>query len=272
MQAKDWLNITEIYMDHKKYYENYDWHQANLSEKLKSKISKIISVIPSGVNSILDVGCGDGAISNELNTQYNVVALDRSINALKLVKSKRVLASADSLSFHNEAFDLVFSSETLEHLPDNIFYKSIEEFKRVSKKFIFLSFPNNENIEKLKTQCPKCGYMFNKSYHLRKLNVEVINNLFSDYNIIMTFEIGNKIRHYNQTLSTIKHKLSPPESWIPTYWMKEDETIRKTMCPSCEYSFIIPYKFSLISAACDMLNILISKKAPYQLCILLEKK
>lgn len=43
------------------------------------------------------------------------------------------------------------------------------------------------------------------------------------------------------------------------------------MCPNCGYSFIIPYKFNLLASICDGLNILISRKIPYQLCILLEK-
>jgi ubiquinone/menaquinone biosynthesis C-methylase UbiE len=259
-------------MDNIKYYEKFDWQSAELSTKLIYKIEKLISVIPSDVKTILDVGCGDGTISVGLNEKFNVIASDRSINALKQFNINRVCSSADSVSIKPNSVDLVFSSEMIEHLPDDIFYKSIEEFKRVSKKYIFLTFPNNENIEKLNTQCPECKFIFNKSYHLRTLNSEIIKELFADYKIINQFEIGKPIRHYSKILSKVKHKLSPPISWIPKYWMKEDEAIRKTMCPNCGNSFIIPYKFNLISAGCDMLNILFSKKLPYQLCILLEKK
>ena len=34
----------------------------------------------------------------------------------------------------------------------------------VNSEYIFLTFPNNENIEKLNTQCPECNFLFNKSY------------------------------------------------------------------------------------------------------------
>lgn len=258
-------------MDNKDFYEKFDWARANLSQKLIEKINKLISEIPSDVQSIIDIGCGDGAISNKLLTKFDVVSVDRGFQPLKFVKSNAVQASAEILSFRNNSFDLVFSSETIEHLPDEIFFKAISEFKRISKRYIFLTFPNNENIEKQITQCPKCNFIFNKSYHLRSLNAETIKDLFPEYKIIKQFTEGNKIREYNKLLSKIKHKLSPSISWIPYYWTKNDDALRSTLCPNCSYSFRIEYKFHPIATACDMMNILISKKAPFQLCILLEK-
>ncbi|MCB9248554.1 MAG: class I SAM-dependent methyltransferase [Ignavibacteriales bacterium] len=85
----------------------------------------------------MDVGCGDGTISVELDNNFTVIASDRSVNALKHFKIKRVCNSADSLSIKSNSVDLVFSSEMIEHLPDNIFLSAIEEFKRVSKNIFF---------------------------------------------------------------------------------------------------------------------------------------
>lgn len=259
-------------MDNKDFYEKFDWAKANLSHKLQTKIDKIISYIPNDVNSILDVGCGDGTISEAINNHFSVIASDRSINAVKHVKTKRLVNSTDLIALKKNSVDLVFSSEMIEHLPDKIFYSAINEFKRVTKKYIFLTFPNNENIEKQNTQCSKCNFIFNKSYHLRSLNSDSIKNLFPEYKIIKQFTVGNYIRQYNKFLSKIKHKYSPSNSWIPNYWTKSDNALRSTMCPNCGHSFQIPYKFHPIASACDMLNILVSKKNPYQLCILLEKK
>ncbi|MBK8944730.1 MAG: methyltransferase domain-containing protein [Ignavibacteriae bacterium] len=259
-------------MDNKDFYEKFDWVKANLAHKLQGKIERLINEIPSDVKSIIDIGCGDGAISNKLHSKFNVVAVDRGFQPLKFVNSNAVQASADLLSFRDNSFDMVFSSETIEHLPDDIFIKSISEFKRISKKYIFLTFPNNENIEKQLTQCPKCNFIFNKSYHLRSLNSEIIKNHFPEYKIISEFEIGTMIRQYNKLLSKIKHKYSPSISWIPYYWTKNDNALRTTLCANCSHSFRIEYKFHPIASACDMLNIFVSKKNPYQLCILLEKK
>ena len=140
-------------MDNKNYYENFNWESAQLSTRLKEKIDKIISVIPNDVKTILDVGCGDGTISQALNNKFNVIASDRSVNAVKLVRTKKLANSADMIALKNNSIDLIFSSETIEHLHVDIFNSAIKEFKRTSKKYIFLTFPNNANIQQQITQC-----------------------------------------------------------------------------------------------------------------------
>ncbi|MCF6271317.1 MAG: class I SAM-dependent methyltransferase [Melioribacteraceae bacterium] len=257
-------------MDNKSYYENFDWNNANLSQKISDKIDLIKKAIPKDVKSIVDIGCGDGTISNELNKDFDIVALDRSLNALKFVKSKKINVSADYLPLKANSIDLVFSSEMIEHLPDEIFVKANNEMKRVSKKYLFLTFPNNENIKKQVTECPKCLYKFNKSYHLRTINLELIKKTFPEYKVNLTFECGVKIRDYNKILNLLKHKLSPSTAWIPQFWTPNQK--RSTACPNCNNQYEIPYKFSLIAYSLDMLNIVMSKKRPYQLCVLLEKK
>lgn len=257
-------------MDHTTFYDNLNWEKAELEKKLSKKINLIINSIPEDVTTILDVGCGDGTISNAMSEKYKVVAVDRSINALKFVKTHKALVSADYLCFRSNQFDLLFSSELVEHLPEDIYKDSINEFKRLSEKYIFLTFPNNENIEKQVTQCTKCKYNFNKSYHLRSINIGTIEKTFPEYKIITQFDFGLKIRDYNHILSKWKHKYTPASSWIPEYWTKGGH--RKTVCPNCSNSYNIPYKFNLLSFLFDMLNILFSSKRPYQLCVLLERK
>ena len=257
-------------MDNKSYYENFDWEEAKLSEKLDSKIQKIISIIPDDVSSILDVGCGDGVISKGLDSKYKVFATDRSINSLKYVETEKVQSSADYLPVQNTSVDLVFSSEMIEHLPDEIYYNALDEFRRVSKKYIMLTFPNDENIEKNLVQCPKCNSNFNKSYHLRRINMNKIQTFFSEYKLIDHFLVGTKIRGYSTALLAIKHRFTPSSAWIPKHWTPDGR--RKTMCPVCNHKFDIPYSFSLFAYAIDAVNMFLSPKKPYQICVLLEKK
>ncbi|MCD4817815.1 MAG: class I SAM-dependent methyltransferase [Candidatus Cloacimonetes bacterium] len=256
-------------MDNKKFYEQFDWKMLKYKH-LKSKIEIIKQTIPSDVKKILDVGCGNGIITNELSKNYQVTGLDRSSEALKFVKNDKILASSDKIPFSINDFDIIFSSEMLEHLPDDIFRKTISEFKRISPKYIFISVPNNENLKKTFIECPKCNFRYNRSYHLRSFSINNICKLFPEYELKENFTFGVKIRKYNSLFLKIKQNLTPAISWIPYYWTSKEK--RKTMCPRCEHQFIYDFKFNFISFVCDSINAIISPKIPYWIFVLLEKK
>ena len=247
------------------------WERENRFELNKfyiSKINLIKKVIPKDVKTILDIGCGNGVITNELAKDYDVVGVDRSEKAIAKVKTKTLIASCDKIDIPDKSFNLVLTSEMLEHLEDELFYGAISEMKRLSKKYIFITVPNNENIKKNLVQCPYCKYIFNKTYHLRKLNIKIFQDLFREYKVVKCFKFGSKIRRYNSVLEKIKHKYSPSNSWIPNLWTPDG--YRSTLCPKCSREFEYKYKFHPISFLCDILNILLSPKIESQLFLLLE--
>jgi ubiquinone/menaquinone biosynthesis C-methylase UbiE len=257
-------------MDNKKYYEGFDWTSANLSEKISDKITSLLKIMPHDVSTIADIGCGDGSITNVLSKNFHVYAIDRSLNALKFVITDKLQASADFISLKSRSVDLVFSSEMIEHLPDDVYSKAISEFGRIARNYIMLTFPDDENISKNFVECINCKTVFNKSYHLRTLNKKNIIKEFPDFEIIDTFKTGSLIRPYKKFLSKIKHNFCPSDSWIPLHWTPDGR--RSTMCPNCDTCFEIPYKFNLLAFLCDSTNTLISPKRPYQICILLKRK
>jgi ubiquinone/menaquinone biosynthesis C-methylase UbiE len=94
---------------------------------------------PSQNALVLDIGCGTG--NNTLlfkeATHAKVTGLDLSYGMLEKAyeKSKQipfVQAPADTLPFASGAFDFVFMTEVIHHLPDP--YSSIEDIYRVLKK------------------------------------------------------------------------------------------------------------------------------------------
>lgn len=263
MQNKDSL-------DNPSYYERFSWEKSNLGMHLRRKIEKIFEFIPSDVKTIIDIGCGDGAITNQLAKKYDVTGVDRSKSALSFVRTKKILSSYEKIDVPDQSFDMVFSSELLEHLEDKVFYATIKEMGRISKKYIFLTAPNNETIEKGFIKCPNCGLIFNRAYHLRSLNLQKIKEYFPDYTVIKSFEFGSGKRGYNKFLLNIKHKFVPSSSWIPNYWTRN--SLRKSMCPKCETTFTYQYRFNLLGFFCDTLNILFSPHKPYWLFVLLKKK
>ncbi len=256
--------------DHPLYYEHYRWEDYNISNILKNKIKKILENIPSDVETIIDIGCGNGLITNFLADKYKIIGVDRSKNALKHVEKEKLLCSSDYLCVKKSSFDLVFSSELLEHLENKTFQKTIDEIKRVCKNYIFLTVPNNEFIEKDFIKCPSCGNVFNKIYHLRNINLDKIKDLFPEFNVVSNFNYGTGKRGYNKFLHKIKHEFSPASAWIPNYWTKNSP--RKSMCPKCETDFYFPYRFNLIGFLCDTLNMLFSPHKPYWMFVLLKNK
>lgn len=255
--------------DNEKIYNNLNW--LDLTEQvLQEKIGVILRSIPSDVKTILDVGCGNGAITNVLGKQFDVTAVDRSEEALSYVQTRKMKAEATCLPFADNSCDLVFSSEMLEHIPDDNFQKTINEIKRVAAKYIMISVPNAENIEKSLIQCESCSFIYNRSYHFRSFDENTLRNLFPEFALLSVKTFGKKVRYYNSFLAKLKHKISPGVSWIPYYWTPKAK--RQTTCPNCEHEFIYQYRFHPLAFLCDMMNVIISPRKPYWLLEIFKKK
>jgi len=96
--------------------------------------------------SILDVGCGTGYVSEKIERSTGVAIVGCDINRIRLsVSEKRVaggvmVADATRLPFKDSSFDLVIASEILEHLNNPV--SAIEEIKRVSRRNVVVTVPN----------------------------------------------------------------------------------------------------------------------------------
>jgi len=96
---------------------------------------------------ILDAGCGTGWFSKEAVLRgANVVSLDVGENLLKITaqkcQSKGVVASALALPFSNNTFDIIISTEVIEHTPDPL--ETVKEMSRVLRHdgLLALTVPN----------------------------------------------------------------------------------------------------------------------------------
>ena len=101
---------------------------------------------------LLDVGCGEGTISLELQKRgFEVYGLDFSSVAVRKAKEKGINAiecnvDKDGLPFEDNYFDIVWAGDVIEHVFDPIFLLS--EIGRLvkSKGKIFISVPNEVNL------------------------------------------------------------------------------------------------------------------------------
>jgi len=95
---------------------------------------KQIDLVGKG-NYVLDIGCNDGSLTQEIAKNNKTVGLELSKGAVDLAKKKGLdveQGSVYALPFENETFDVVHFSEVIEHLLDT--NKALQEIYRVLKK------------------------------------------------------------------------------------------------------------------------------------------
>jgi len=111
--------------------------------KFMKDLSETIAPLED-LNSIIDIGCGEGFIINCLN-RPDITGVDISKKALNIAKQKNpecnfCTGSVYDLSFKKNSFDLVIATEVLEHLENP--EKALQEIKRISKNYCLFSVPN----------------------------------------------------------------------------------------------------------------------------------
>ncbi len=215
-----------------KRYERHYYDQPELWEKdllslpaERERITSTIELIPSDVRTILDAGCGNGAFLNSLPAGYQAVGLDFSQEALKYVKPKAIYGDIAALPFESASFDLVTCLEVLEHLPSRVFEKALSELQRVSKKYIIISVPNDEDLDFALVICPACRCWYNPNRHVRSFDPQKLKTLFEDFALSKLKEVGplEPRPRYNRFLYAAYRlwRNAPPPS--------------TAVCPQCGY-------------------------------------
>ena len=145
-------------------------------------LADILAILPSDVTSILDVGCGNGLITNQLPNSIKVVGLDRSEAALKYVQKDTILGDILNLPLEDQSFDLVVCNDVLEHLTDIERQQALRELARVSCKYILITVPFLEDLNQGMTKCADCGKYYHINHHLTSFDLETTRKFFHDFN------------------------------------------------------------------------------------------
>lgn len=155
---------------------------------------------------VLDVGCGTGYGAHYFTTHGGatlVSAFDNSVEAITYAKRKYsnpyidfVQMDAQNITYPNNSFDIVFSSENLEHLQDP--EKNIAHIRRVLKSggILILGTPNKE------ISSPELEKSSNL-YHIKEFCFEELEELLNKYfrfvyifenNLPSSIEAGRKLK------------------------------------------------------------------------------
>ena len=183
------------------------------------------SLVSEDVRSVLDVGCGNGEITNDFckERKIRVVGCDRSAAALAHVTVEKVRAECDVLPFDDGEFDLVMCSEVLEHLPKATLEKTVKELARVSNRYVLISVPYRETLAAHVTRCADCSCRYHVWGHLNSFRgPERIGRLFPGFAPVFTGFLGDREGRPPEWFMRLRHRLLAD-------WAASDNAI----CPRC---------------------------------------
>ncbi len=185
------------------FYEQAElWGIENDLDRDRTMIraTEMARLMPTGVESILDVGTGDGRLLHPLVDQLPtvplVVGLDRSATALHHLDRLATQGSADALPYADKAFDVVIACEILEHLPEPIFQAATAELARVARRSVIITVPNREKLARAEVRCEKCGCRYNRRRHLRRFDRKSFDSLLPGFDVVEAAEFGHRTRIY----------------------------------------------------------------------------
>lgn len=236
------------------YYEQEKLRGRMLTLEQQDRVDKTLNLVPNDIRSVLDMGCGDGRITNRLSERFEfVVGTDLSYNALKHVKGKKILSKGTNLPFQDGSFDLVITCEVLEHVLYNDYFNVLKELERVSKKYILVTVPNEQNLQDRFAKCLACGATFHANRHLRSYSLENLKSLFSNFEYATHEYIGRKRKRAYKYDTFLRQQLG-------NRWSKS----KTNVCPQCGYKGSKQKKRKLILIMLDILRLILLRKRKYQ--------
>jgi SAM-dependent methyltransferase len=138
---------------------------------------KILAIIPSNVETILDAGCGGGALMAALAREgkYDVRGIDTSPVAVKTARDEfemdaRLGTVLDMKDFQDDSFDLVICSEVIEHLKQGEIPKCVSELTRVARRYVITSNPFRECLSYHSVVCDRCASRFHAAGHINSVD------------------------------------------------------------------------------------------------------
>lgn len=180
------------------FYSKYD--SKYFLERLVVKyFLKRIKEFLSGLEckNILDVGCGEGYITNMVSVlkDCDIVGVDIGAEVIKQAELNYphitfIQGSACELPFDDNSYDLIIGCELLEHL-DNP-EKAMKELRRVCAKWVLLSVPREPLWRVLNMMRGRYFSSFgNTPGHLQHWSKAGFINFVKDYFFVR--DIGNPI-------------------------------------------------------------------------------
>jgi ubiquinone/menaquinone biosynthesis C-methylase UbiE len=238
------------------------WETYVSGEILDQKVSILKKYLPSDVSSIIDIGCGNGVITNQLAQEYRIVGIDSSEEALQYVTAEKICCSADAIPLPDKSFGLALSSELLEHLPDEIMENVLKEMIRLADKYLLITVPYSEVLLQQSLPCPSCKTIFHAYGHLHSFDMNYLSSRLpaNGLQLIKWGTHGPSERRYNSLLLKVRQRFG--NQYFPAS--------EYTICPNCGNRQFPVSRTNLLTKFCNGMNRVIGKKRPVWLFALYQ--
>jgi SAM-dependent methyltransferase len=153
-----------------------------------------------GPTSILEVGSGPQGLANYL-CDRSIVGTDVKFGELPVSNMRAVAASAEALPFRDRSFELVVSSDMMEHLPASMRGSVVDEMLRVSQKHLIIGFPSG-NVAKRHDLELRATLQRRKAKPLRWLEEHVQHEYPTSASILQTLQD-----------KAIRYRVMPNANW-----------------------------------------------------------
>jgi SAM-dependent methyltransferase len=231
----------------------------------RSRIDAILGLLPSDAGAVVDVGCGDGLVTNQLlDSGFDVTGVDIAEEALRHVRAPTLVAPSENLPFADGEFDCVVASNLLEHLPRGAFEQTLAELGRVTARYLVLSVPNAEDLALAQTRCSRCKTAFHAARHVRSIGIEDIVSWFPDFHLTASRFVGDPWPYRSRGLQRLVQV-------IGNCWYRVPDAV----CPTCGYRVDPPRPNQLVRTTHGALQRMLGRvrgSRLSQLVVLLERR
>lgn len=181
----------EITWDEKKNCRIWDYYGSSTAQDtvyfgatVGAHVARIIRRLGLLKNKsiIIDFSCGKGHLiehcSQHLPATAKIIGFDPSNNSVMEANARNRQTNNFGGAFHlpslpsnieAEYADLILLTEVIEHLDNTQINDVLSECYRILKPggILFVTTPNNEQLDREKTICPECGCIFHRWQHIR---------------------------------------------------------------------------------------------------------
>ena len=218
-----------------------EYRESQSEEKRSEDLARLVRLIPGKRGSVLDVGARDGHFSLALTEFYErVTALDLEKPSISHEGIDCVEGNITKLAFAENAFELVFCAEVLEHLSPTQLQTACSELSRVTKEFLIIGVPYKQDIRVGRTTCYSCGKPNPPWGHVSSFDRNQLVDLFPGFSVYEMSFVGESCNHTN---SLSKYLLDLAGNPYGTY-------IQHEPCIYCGEKLKIPPERTFLQKVC----------------------